>query len=151
MKNGVESPVVEFFSARRAAKLVGMTLAMVNYLCRNELVIPSGATERGRGRPRLYSYADVLLLRVMAQLLKQGVSISGLKTSLAAYRDRGEQLALATCRYFVTDGYNVLLQDVDRLEDLTSGQQVFAFVLDLQPVREAVDKSMEQARTTAVG
>ena len=151
MVKPVQTEVIRTFRASQAARLVGLSLAMVNYLCRHEIVMPSGGGERGRGRPRLYGYADVLLLRVMAQLLVQGVSVLGLRKSLATYRAERGQLDIATCRYFVTDGYNVLLREADRLEDVTSGQQVFSFVLDLQPVRDAVDKNMTLDQSVANG
>jgi DNA-binding transcriptional MerR regulator len=151
MPKTAQSQLVESFTAAQAARLSGLSLDMVNYLCRYEIVVARGSTVRGRGRPRRYIYADVLLLRVMAQLLKQGVSVLGLRKSLAAYRRRGNQPDIGSCRYFVTDGYNVFLQDDGRLEDMTSGQRAFAFVLDLEPVREAVRKKMSHVHATANG
>ena len=136
--------IAEHFSARAAARLSGLTVDMVNYLCRHEIVVASGSKARGRGTARKYTFADILLLRVLAQLLGQGVSVLGLRKSLAVYRKRAGQADLASCRYFVTDGYNVYLQDEGRLENLTSGQQAFAFVLDMQPIRKKVLQEIEQ-------
>ncbi|MBK5084612.1 MerR family transcriptional regulator [Burkholderia sp. R-69927] len=122
---------------------------MLNYLCRYEVAVPSGNSQRGRGKRRQYTYTDILLLRVLAQLLKQGVSVIGLRKSLTAYRKRNAVLPdISSCRYFVTDGYNVFLQDGGRLEDLTSGQRAFTFVLDMEPVREALQKQMRRVRRT---
>ncbi|MFV8671606.1 MerR family transcriptional regulator [Ralstonia pseudosolanacearum] len=142
---------IEFFTAEQSARLAGLSLDMVNYLCRHEIVVARGNTVRGRGQARRYLYADVLMLRVMAQLLKQGVSVLGLRKSLAAYRKRKGSLDVDSCRYFVTDGYNVFLQDGGRFEDLASGQRVFAFVLDMEVVRNAVQKEIRRACLTANG
>jgi hypothetical protein len=87
----------------------------------------------------------------MAQLLSQGVSVLGLRRSLADHRQKTGRLGVAPCRFFVTDGYNVLLRDADTLVDVTSGQHVFSFVLDLQPVRDAVDNNMKLAFSVANG
>ncbi|WP_432432825.1 MerR family transcriptional regulator [Burkholderia gladioli] len=139
MSKVAQSPLVQFFTAAQAARLAGLSLDMVNYLGRHEIVIASGSTSRGRGRPRYYTYADVLLLRVMARLLKQGISVLGLKKSMIAYRKRGGAQDLSLFRYFVTDGRNVYLREAGSLEDVASGQSSFAFVLDLQAVRREVE------------
>ena len=149
MATTLSTSTIEAFSAEQAGRLAGLSLDMVNYLSRHEIVIARGNTSRGRGRARRYLYADVLMLRVMAQLLKQGVSVLGLRKSLSAYRKRKGSMDVDACRYFVTDGYNVFLQDDGRLEDLASGQRVFAFVLDMDAVREAVRKEMKRARIAA--
>jgi DNA-binding transcriptional MerR regulator len=149
MRKDAQTEVAGPFRAAQAARLAGLSLDMLNYLCRHAIVVPTNGG--GRGKARLYAYEDVLLLRVMAQLLSQGVSVLGLRKSLTEHRGKGGQIGISTCRFFVTDGYNVLLRDAERLVDVASGQQVFSFVLDLQPVREAVDKNLELARSTASG
>lgn len=144
-------PVIEWYSAKSAARLSGLSLDMVNYLGRHEIVVASGNEQRGRGQARKYTYSDVLLLRVMGQLLAQGVSVLGLRKSLTAYRKRGSEPDIASCRYFVTDGYNVFLQNDGRLEDLTSGQRVFAFVLEMNSIRDSLRKKMGRVRSVANG
>jgi DNA-binding transcriptional MerR regulator len=149
MEEAAKGDVIGPFRAAQAARLAGLSLDMLNYLCRHAIVLPSSGG--GRGRARLYAYEDVLLMRVMAQLLSQGVSVLGLRRSLADHRQKTGRLGVATCRFFVTDGYNVLLRDADTLVDVTSGQHVFSFVLDLQPVRDAVDNNMKLAFSVANG
>jgi DNA-binding transcriptional MerR regulator len=139
MRKVQSGTIVETFSAAQAAKLAGLSLDMVNYLCRHEIVVASGSVERGRGRPRRYTYADAVLLRVVGRLLKQGVSVLGLKKSITAYRKRGLADDISAFRYFVTDGYNVYFRNSGSLEDVASGQSSFAFVLDLQATRREID------------
>ncbi|HDR9095098.1 MerR family transcriptional regulator [Burkholderia vietnamiensis] len=149
MRKNAQRPLVDSFSVAQAARLSGLTLSMVNYLCRYDVVVPSASGERGRGRRRAFTYRDVLLLRVLSQLLKQGVSVLGLRRSLVAYRERGaSKTGIESCRYFVTDGYNVYFQDGGRLEDLSSGQRAFAFVLDMKPVRDALQKEIGRVHRT---
>jgi DNA-binding transcriptional MerR regulator len=142
--------LADSFPAGQAAKLSGLTLHMLNYLSRYEVVIASGSIERGRGKRRMYTYADVLLLRVLAQLLNQGVSVLGLRNELTAYRKRSGGLPdISTGRYFVTNGYTVYLQNRGRLENLATGQQAFSFVLDMRPIREDLQKQIEQMYRSA--
>lgn len=143
--------VVDAFSAHQAAKVAGLSTYMVNYLCRHKVVEPSSVELRGRGRQRKYTYTDVLLLRVVAKLLKQGVSASRLRKSFAALQKRETEAAeLLTSRFVGTDGYNVFFSDSGTLQLMESGQFVFAFVLELGALREDVDKGIERLRRSGI-
>lgn len=135
--------VVDEISTQVAAKVAGLSVDMVNYLFRHKIVRPTGSKTTGRGVPRKYSYADVLLLRVLATLLRQGISVLALKKCVAALQKRGGDLSqLVTKRFVATDGYNVYFGSRDVLEMLGSGQMAFAFVLELGALREDVSSKI---------
>jgi DNA-binding transcriptional MerR regulator len=124
------------FSPAQVARISGLSVYMVDYLCRTELVVPSGNTQRGRGRVRRYTFGDVVLLRVISKLLKQGISVLGFRKSFLSARNRQSNVRdLLARRYLVTDGVRVYLQNRDVLERIDTGQLSFAFVLDLAPIR----------------
>lgn len=136
----VES-VIQGFPIRRAAKLSGLKPAMVDYLCRQEILIPTIPGRRGRGCPRRYSFGDVVMLRVLARLLRAGVSVSRLKVALKSLRRYHKEISETAlpAQYLVTDGRKVYLHDKDTLRDLDgSGQTSFLFVLELSHVRSEV-------------
>jgi len=123
---------------------------MVNYLCRHELVIPSIGSKRGRGSRRRYTYADILLLRVIAKLLQNGISPLRLKHTLKSLHGRGiEAKGILTTRYVVTDGYNIYFQDEGVVELLDSGQITFAFVLELSKLRDEVTANITKELKSA--
>ena len=136
---------IEWYSATQAARIAGLSLDMVNYLCRHEYVEPSyvakrGEAARGYGVARKYTYSDVLLLRVMAKLLKRGISVKELGKSLATLKRRGKRTSdLVAKKYLLTDGVKIYGQDDATLEMLDSGQLAFAFILELGSVRQEVD------------
>lgn len=137
--------VEEWYSVKRAAYLSDMTTAMVNYLCRYDLVTPSIGSKRGRGTSRKYSYCDLVLLRVISKLLANGISVLKLKKSLKALRGRSANARLLLKeRYVVTNGFDIYFQNESVIEMLESGQMVFAFVLELQKIREEVDISIRE-------
>lgn len=139
-----KSKAKTWFEAKDAAKYSGLTMDMVNYLCRHELVIPSAGNKRGRGSKRRYSFADILLLRVLAKLLSNGISPLRLKENLKALNKRGiEGKGILTTRYVVTDGYNIYFEDHGVVELLESGQMTFAFVLELKKLREEITANIE--------
>ena len=69
------------FSAKTAAHLTGLTAPMLDYLVREGFIAPSGSIERGRGKPRLFTFGDLVTLRVLARLLSSGIEIRRLATT----------------------------------------------------------------------
>jgi DNA-binding transcriptional MerR regulator len=142
--------LIEWYDTKDVSRISGLTTAMINYLCRYGIVKPSGSKDRGRGTARKYLYADILLLRVIAKLLAQGISVMRLRKSLAALQKRGVHTSeLVSRRYVLTDGYNLYFQDKATLEQLDSGQLTFAFVLQLTALRAEVDTSLARYYKTA--
>lgn len=146
------STLVDWHTARDAARISGLTLDMVNYLCRHKYVTPSHATsngtkKRGYGVVRKYTYSDVLLLRVISKLLKQGISVKNLVKSLGALQRRGMRTSeLSSKKYVLTDGNKIYIEDNATLELLDSGQLAFAFVLELGSLRKEVDAKIKTRR-----
>ena len=129
---------------KKAAELSGLTAHMLTYLGRIEVLIPSGNLP-GRGRKRLYTFSDVLFLRVIAELLARGIEVKRLGKALKRAKDEADTWLDVRDRphhYLVTDGTEVMLKKKGQLESITTGGQlVFAFVLDIaaahRPLAEA--------------
>jgi DNA-binding transcriptional MerR regulator len=137
--------LIATYSSAQAARVSGLSLHMVNYLCRNELVVPSSNALRGRGRSRQYTFADIVLLKVVVRLLDQGISVLKCKKSLTALRRRNpDAQQLLSMQFLVTDGIEVFLQNAGVLEKIGTGQLSFAFVLDLLPIRAEISKKLER-------
>jgi DNA-binding transcriptional MerR regulator len=146
VKRRAQSVESGIYPVSKAARVSGLSLHMVNYLCRHEIVTPSATPESGRGRVRYYTYTDLVVLRIVAKLLDQGISVLRFRKQYHLLKSRNVDVGqLLTHRYLVTDGSNVYLKD-DRarvLERLDSGQTAFAFVMDLNPVKKAVTDSLK--------
>lgn len=123
------------FTAKEAARLAGLSVDMLNYLGRYGIATASGSDRRARGHARRYVYADLLLLRVLARLLENGISVLRLRRALEGLKAREDSTELLTRRFVVTDGYNLFLQDGGVAELLETGQLSFAFVLELNSLR----------------
>jgi DNA-binding transcriptional MerR regulator len=141
------SAVVGSFSTAASARISGLSVDMVNYLYRHKIVRPTYDKKSGRGVPRAYSYADVLLLRVLFKLLGQGISVLGLKRCMLALQKRGGDLGEIVAKRFVaTDGYNVYFGSRDVLEMLGTGQMAFAFVIELGALRSEVNRKIKDLK-----
>ena len=114
-------------------KIVGISYRQLDYWARTELVEPSMQKAGGSGTQRLYSFDDVVRLRVVKRLLDTGVSLQKVRLAVDELRARGRSLADTT---LVSDGTSVLLLDDDAqlLDMVRGGQAVLA--LALEPVIE---------------
>ena len=63
------------FLCKEAAEIVGVTYRQIDYWARTNLVKPSLATARGSGTRRMYSYRDLLELRIIKKLLDAGIRL----------------------------------------------------------------------------
>lgn len=132
---------IENFVIAEAAVLSGLSQSMLDYLCRQNVLVPSTPGRRGPGRPRRYSFGDVVMLRVIARLLKAGVSVEKSKRALRALRRYHKDITPTSLptQYLVTDGKAVYLRNRENLLDLDgTGQMSFFFVLELRNVQNEV-------------
>ena len=56
------------YSGKRTAEIVGITYRQLDYWARTDLVRPSLQSAQGSGSRRLYSYRDLLELKVIKSL-----------------------------------------------------------------------------------
>jgi DNA-binding transcriptional MerR regulator len=126
----------------QAAKLAGISVHMITYLGRFDILTPS---IRGRGRTRLYTFNDVLFLKVIADLLARGIEVKRLKQSLQRARSECENwidIRKAPNRYLVTDGAELFIRNQGQLESKTKNRQLaFAFVVDLALAHRTISQS----------
>jgi hypothetical protein len=135
----------EWFPARNAAKLAGLSFTMVNYLCRTGVVEPTCDCRRGHGRPRHYSFGDIVALRVVARLSKSGVQPLRLKTALRRLRKFHPEITAKSlpATHVVSNGRELFLRQAgDSLERIYDGQFAFAFVIDLTPIQRDVARKL---------
>ena len=138
-------------SLREAARLSGLSVTMVEYLCRTAIVRPSSSPCRGRGRRREYSFLDVVILRVVSRLLRNGVSISGMRSAFAGLKRRYPHVTQDSLAgaLLVTDGKRVFLKrSHEVVEELSGGQLAFAFVVELGAIGRDVDLQLRPGRST---
>ena len=65
-----------------ACAAAGITYRQLDYWARTGLVAPSVRTATGSGTQRLYSFRDILVLKVVKRLLDTGVSLQNIRTAV---------------------------------------------------------------------
>ena len=105
-----------------ACKAAGITYRQLDYWARTGLVEPTVRGAHGSGSQRLYSFRDILVLKVVKRLLDTGVSLQQIRTAVLTLRESGvEDLAQIT---LMSDGASVYeCTSADEVIDLVQGGQ----------------------------
>ena len=140
------------FSAEVARKLVGISYRQLDYWDKTSLLRPSVSQARGKGSRRVYSFEDLVELRVIARLMAVGISLPAVRKAVRYLRSHFADVVRPLARLaLVSDGKRVLVNSTNRkhLIDATAeGQIVISFsvapiardlrakVIDLRAPRE---------------
>ena len=112
-----------------ACSAAGITYRQLDYWARTGLVEPSVRGAHGSGSQRLYSFRDILVLKVVKRLLDTGISLQQIRAAVHHLRDHGTgDLAEVT---LMSDGVSVYeCTSADEVVDLLQGGQgVFGIAL----------------------
>lgn len=128
------------FSADVARRAVGITYRQLDYWDKTTLVRPSIKQARGKGSRRVYSFEDLVELRVIAQLLAIGVPLAAVRKAARYVRQHFAELVRPLARLtLVAEGKRILVRTTDQkaLLDATSGGQV-VLSFSVAPIVEAL-------------
>ncbi|RVW03210.1 MerR family transcriptional regulator [Rhodococcus spongiicola] len=72
-----------------ACQIAGITYRQLDYWARTNLVVPSIRGAAGSGSQRLYSFKDILVLKIVKRLLDTGISLQNIRVAVDHLRQRG--------------------------------------------------------------
>ena len=132
------------FRGPQVCKIVGITYRQLDYWARTELVRPSVMDANGSGTQRLYSYRDLVELKVIKQMLDAGISLQSARKAVESLRGFDESLASVR---IVIQGPNVVLAQSDEqvMDLLRGGQGVLSVVLDIEPLQQTITQAVQLA------
>jgi DNA-binding transcriptional MerR regulator len=105
-----------------ACHAAGISYRQLDYWARTGLVVPSVRSAAGSGSQRLYSFRDIVVLKVVKRLLDAGVSLQNIRKAIDQLRARGiDDLAQIT---LISDGTTVYeCRSPEEVVDLLQGGQ----------------------------
>lgn len=112
-----------------ACQVAGITYRQLDYWARTNLVRPSIRGAKGSGSQRLYSFKDILVLKIVKGLLDTGISLQNIRLAVDKLRDRGvNDIAEIT---LVSDGVTVYecRSNEEIIDLLGGGQGVFGIAV----------------------
>ena len=132
------------FTTDEAQRLTGLSARRLQYWDETDFIRPSVAARQGRGWPRLYSFRDLIQLRVAAQLRDRLFlqALRRLKTALDT------EALFATIRFaLLPDDEVVYLGPEGHYEAaLKPGQIVLEFDVPLRDIRSSLKRDVAQLR-----
>ncbi len=139
--------VTQSFSGKRTAEIVGITYRQLDYWARTDLIKPSLTPATGSGSRRLYSYQDLLELKVVKSLLDAGLKLEAVRNAFGYLRTQlGEDVASANL--VINGSRSVLARSGAELVDILQNGQGVLNVLPLAGVKQQVDAAIVQLYPT---
>ena len=130
----------------QACKIVDVTYRQLDYWTRTGLVVPSVQEAQGSGTQRLYSFNDLLQLKVIKSLTDAGASLQKVRQAIDYVRNHLEgDWSRVT---IVTDGRGVYActSDEEIIDLLRSGQGVLGAVVAVGKVRDELAGTLRNLR-----
>lgn len=136
----------EGFRGPQVCKIVGITYRQLDYWARTGLVDPSIQPAKGSGSQRLYSFEDLVDLKLIKNLLEAGVSLQRVREAITYLHKLGHDLKGVT---IASDGSSVYAcKSAEEVYDLLRrGQGVFGIAID--PVMKELRGSVSELKKKA--
>jgi DNA-binding transcriptional MerR regulator len=132
------------FTSKQAIFLSGCTSHQLRYWDKVKLASPSIQSSNGKpGVPKLYSFRDIVSLRVIKTLLDNGMSIQRVRRAWGYLTKNGELGSHLSNIKLLTDGSSIYSVEDDQVFDaLKMGQLAFFETIDqvARDVEEDVSK-----------
>lgn len=143
----MESSSEEGFRGPQVCNIVGISYRQLDYWARTKLVPPSIRPAQGSGSQRLYSFNDLVDLKLIKNLLETGVSLQRVREAIDYLHALGHDLTGVT---IASDGTSVYAcKSPEEVYDLLKGGQgVFGIAID--PVLEELQGSVSALRAREV-
>lgn len=121
------------FNTKTVCNITGLTNRQVDYWDRTHFIKPSLKEASGYGTARLYSFNDLVQLKVAKTLIDKGLSLQKIRKAITYLKKNFPEIdkPLAEMR-FLTDGETVFVITRDKraiLDTLSGGQLVMAIAL----------------------
>jgi DNA-binding transcriptional MerR regulator len=118
------------FRIPEVQKVVGISYRQLDYWARTGLVTPSIRDAGGSGTQRLYSFQDLVELRVIKKLLDAGVSLQRIRRAIGFLRDHLKKAPHGVT--LMSDGSSIYAcESPNEVMDLLQrGQGVFGIAVD---------------------
>lgn len=112
-----------------ACAAAGITYRQLDYWARTGLVVPQIRGAEGSGTQRLYSFRDLLMLKVIKRLIDAGISLQQIRLAIDHLHARGT--VDVTTITLMSDGTSVFecTQDNEIVDLVKGGQAMFAIAL----------------------
>jgi DNA-binding transcriptional MerR regulator len=124
------APADQGFRGPTVCDLIGITYRQLDYWARTNLVTPSVRAADGSGSQRLYSFTDLVELRIIKRLLDAGVSLRRIREAIRYLRREAAGKPLTDIT-LMSDGMRIYAchSGEEVIDVLSGGQAVFGIAI----------------------
>jgi DNA-binding transcriptional MerR regulator len=123
---------MDAYDSKTASRIVGVSLRQIQYWDEQGFVHPSIKLAGGRGTKRLYSFHDLVCLKVIKDLTERGFTLQKVGRCLRPLRaHRTGTSRLAHSLKYLTDGENLFVITDDRRKILDAVKRRFVLSLGI--------------------
>ena len=121
------------FNTKAISRITGLSQRQIDYWDRTHFIKPSVSDAAGKGSIRLYSFNDLIQLKIAKTLMDKGVSLQKIRKAITYLKKNMQEIEKPLSELkFLTDGETIFVLTKDRkaiIDTLNSGQLVFSVAL----------------------
>ena len=143
--------IINSFGTSEVVRLTGVKFTRLNHYDKTGFIQPSikKASGAGRGKERLYSFSDVVQLRVVKKLSDNGIPLQKLRKIKEFLESLNLEEPFAEA-YLVTDGQDVFLRTGEELISTLKDPGQMAFSITILDLKQTISELKEEAAKVAV-
>ena len=131
---------MDAYDSKMASSIVGVSLRQLQYWDERDFIRPSVRLAEGRGTKRLYSFHDLICLKVVKDLAYHGFSLQKIRRCLKPLKEISAHTERpAESLKYLTDGENLFVLTNDRRKILDAVERQFVVSLGIGSLVRELD------------
>ena len=137
---------MDTYDSKTASRIVGVSLRQLQYWDERDFIRPSVQSAEGRGTKRLYSFHDLICLKVVKDLAYHGFSLQKIRRCLKPLKDNSAHTERpAESLKYLTDGEELFVITNDRRKILDAMERQFVVSLGIGSLVRELDGRVKRA------
>ena len=131
---------MDAYDSKSASRIVGVSLRQLQYWDERDFIRPSVKLAEGRGTKRLYSFHDLICLKVVKDLAHHGFNLQKIRRCLKPLKDDSSHTERpAESLKYLTDGEELFVITSDRRKILDAMERQFVVSLGIGSLVRELD------------
>jgi len=131
---------MDAYDSKTASSIVGVSLRQLQYWDERDFIRPSVRLAEGRGTRRLYSFHDLICLKVVKDLAYHGFSLQKIRRCLKPLKENSARTERpAESLKYLTDGEELFVLTNDRRKILGAMERQFVVSLGIGSLVRELD------------
>jgi DNA-binding transcriptional MerR regulator len=141
---------METYDSKTVSRIVGVSLRQLQYWDEQDFIRPSVKLAEGRGTKRLYSFHDLVCLKVVQDLARHGFSLQMIRRCLRPLKENAARtIRAAESLKYLTDGEELFVITDDRQKILEAMKRQFVLSLGIGSLVRKLDRDTKRAVVAA--